>query len=147
MYGPTISDLGFRWLPVGLARACIASRPPTHEEYREAIDEYLAGAVACTVDLLGGGDGFAILRSIVAAVFDMVTSEYEMPVVAGPRDAISASTRRTVFERDRYRCRACGAWVELQVDHVVPHALGGPSVPENLQALCGSCNRQKRATL
>jgi superfamily II DNA or RNA helicase len=31
----------------------------------------------------------------------------------------------------------------MQGDHIVPWADGGPTVPENLQALCGSCNLRK----
>lgn len=48
--------------------------------------------------------------------------------------------RRRVLERDRYRCRTCGA-PATQVDHVVPVALGGDAYDErNLAASCVRCN-------
>lgn len=41
----------------------------------------------------------------------------------------------------------CGSWVDLQVDPVIPHSKGGPTIEENLQALCRPCNARQRATL
>jgi 5-methylcytosine-specific restriction endonuclease McrA len=59
-----------------------------------------------------------------------------------PRDA-----RLAVWRRDRGRCRECGSGFDLQYDHVIPVALGGASRIENLQLLCGDCNRAKGASL
>lgn len=58
-----------------------------------------------------------------------------------------SAIRRFVFERDEYRCRHCGSWKELNVDHVHPRSRGGSDDPENLQTLCGPCNRKKGAKL
>ena len=41
------------------------------------------------------------------------------------------------------QCVACGAEEDLQFDHVIPVARGGGNAAENLQILCGTCNRQK----
>ena len=63
--------------------------------------------------------------------------------------AVSKSLRFAVLARDGYTCRYCGAKppdVELHVDHVVPVALGGGDVPENLVAACEPCNSGKAAT-
>ena len=63
--------------------------------------------------------------------------------------AVSKSLRFAVLTRDGYTCRYCGAKpqdVELHVDHVVPVALGGSDVPENLVAACAPCNSGKAAT-
>uniref|UniRef100_A0A6M3J3E8 Putative homing endonuclease n=1 Tax=viral metagenome TaxID=1070528 RepID=A0A6M3J3E8_9ZZZZ len=51
--------------------------------------------------------------------------------------------RFEVLRRDGFRCRYCGkvaAETELQVDHVVPEALGGSDEPANLVTCCAPCN-------
>lgn len=63
-----------------------------------------------------------------------------------PVGYIGRSLARRVHERDQYRCQECGDWHELEVDHVLPLARGGPTVLENLQTLCGPCNRAKGAS-
>ena len=52
-----------------------------------------------------------------------------------------AEVRRTVFERDGWRCRTCGRAGKLECDHIVPLRRGGdPWAVENLQTLCRSCH-------
>ena len=69
------------------------------------------------------------------------------------RNKINDSTRFEVFKRDGYRCKICGMSPEtnpevtLHLDHIIPVALGGTSVIENLQTLCSSCNMGKKAKL
>jgi hypothetical protein len=63
------------------------------------------------------------------------------------KSPIPQSLRTQVFERDAYRCRSCGDWHDLACDHVIPEALGGPTVLENLQTLCRACNAKKGAKL
>jgi hypothetical protein len=63
------------------------------------------------------------------------------------RVAIPDDVKQLVWQRDGGRCRRCGANVELQFDHVIPLACGGASTPENLQVLCGPCNRRKGASV
>jgi 5-methylcytosine-specific restriction endonuclease McrA len=53
--------------------------------------------------------------------------------------------RRAVFERDGGKCAQCGSNFDLQYDHVLPVALGGATTIDNLQLLCGDCNREKGA--
>ncbi|MEH3053138.1 MAG: HNH endonuclease signature motif containing protein [Patulibacter minatonensis] len=63
------------------------------------------------------------------------------------RRAIPREVRLEVWERDGGRCVECGTDFDLQYDHVIPVALGGGSTGENLQLLCGSCNRRKGAAI
>lgn len=74
-------------------------------------------------------------------------------VAQGPQEAqlrrehITVEVRNFVFQRDGGQCQVCGSTVELQFDHGIPVKLGGSSEPENLQLLCGPCNRRKGASL
>jgi ATP adenylyltransferase len=60
---------------------------------------------------------------------------------------VSGTLRYEVLKRAAYRCELCGISAELkalEVDHIRPRNLGGGDDPENLQALCYSCNAMKR---
>ncbi|HLM75310.1 MAG TPA: HNH endonuclease signature motif containing protein [Polyangiaceae bacterium] len=61
---------------------------------------------------------------------------------------VSKALRERIEERDRHRCSYCltpeaitGAPMEL--DHIIPESLGGPTEPENLCLACGVCNSHK----
>ncbi len=69
------------------------------------------------------------------------------PRSAQPRGAIPDDVKQLVWTRDGGRCRHCGSQSELQFDHIIPVSLGGGSTPENLQVLCGPCNRRKSGGL
>lgn len=59
------------------------------------------------------------------------------------RGQIPEDLKQFVWQRDGGRCVHCGATAELQFDHVIPVAKGGGASAENLQILCGPCNRRK----
>jgi 5-methylcytosine-specific restriction endonuclease McrA len=63
------------------------------------------------------------------------------------RGVIPDDVKQFVWMRDGGACRHCGSTVELQFDHIIPVSMGGSSEPENLQILCGPCNRRKGASL
>ncbi|MEV4879419.1 HNH endonuclease [Streptomyces cyaneofuscatus] len=63
------------------------------------------------------------------------------------RGHIPDDVKQLVWIRDQGQCRVCGFTSELQFDHIIPVAMGGSSEPENLQLLCGPCNRRKGAGL
>jgi 5-methylcytosine-specific restriction endonuclease McrA len=65
------------------------------------------------------------------------------------RKATEKKLAEKVKARDNYICRACGyggssnhAWA-LECDHIIAKKRGGADTEENLQCLCGACNRAK----
>ena len=59
-----------------------------------------------------------------------------------------AVVRRTVFERDGWRCVICGRAGRLEVDHITPlqrEPGQDPYDPNGLQALCRRCHIDKTA--
>lgn len=63
--------------------------------------------------------------------------------------AVSKRLRYEILRRDGFACRYCGAKAdeaELQVDHVLPVALGGGDEAENLVTACADCNAGKSAS-
>lgn len=70
-------------------------------------------------------------------------AEGTVPTAPAKRVPIPPALRTQVLERDAYRCRRCGGYLELQIDHVVPITRGGATALDNLQTLCGECNRRK----
>ncbi|WP_372966719.1 HNH endonuclease [Marinobacter sp.] len=55
--------------------------------------------------------------------------------------------RDAVLKRDKYLCQTCkrnGLSVPAsEVDHIIPEAEGGPTEASNLEAICGSCHKEK----
>ena len=65
------------------------------------------------------------------------------------RKPVPGSTRYKVLKRADGRCELCGISKEekaLDVDHIVPKNNGGEDSIDNYQALCFSCNANKRDT-
>lgn len=63
--------------------------------------------------------------------------------------AVSKRLRFEVMRRDGHACHYCGRKppeVTLQVDHVVPVALGGKDEPGNLVTACPDCNSGKSSS-
>ena len=71
-----------------------------------------------------------------------------MPEVADKpgRPRIPADVQHLVFLRDGGQCVTCKNSYDLEFDHVIPFSFGGSSSEENLQLLCGPCNRRKGAS-
>lgn len=63
------------------------------------------------------------------------------------RKLMTPVLRKKIMVRDNYTCQICGKYmpdgVGLEIDHIVPVAKGGKTVPSNLQVLCTKCNRSK----
>ena len=71
----------------------------------------------------------------------------ETPRKESRRVGIPEDLRLLVWQRDSGKCAKCGSTSELQFDHIIPIALGGATSEENLQVLCGPCNRSKGASV
>ncbi|MEZ4553308.1 MAG: HNH endonuclease signature motif containing protein [Dehalococcoidia bacterium] len=67
----------------------------------------------------------------------------ESQVAAAQRARIPEEVRVSVWVRDEGRCVRCGSEDDLQFDHVIPVSRGGSNAVENVQVLCGDCNRLK----
>ena len=74
--------------------------------------------------------------------------------VPGPRSRyIPVAVRREVWRRDQGRCsyidrhsgRRCGSRYRLEIDHIVPFALGGGAEPANLRLHCEAHHRLRHA--
>ncbi|MDE0445920.1 MAG: hypothetical protein OXH96_04535 [Spirochaetaceae bacterium] len=66
---------------------------------------------------------------------------------------IPVAVKREVWRRDQGCCsyvdphsgRRCGSRYRLEIDHIVPFALGGGAEPENLRVRCGAHHRLRHA--
>lgn len=62
--------------------------------------------------------------------------------------AIPKSLRERVAHQERYRCGYCLmqaliADTPMEIEHIFPEALGGPTIEENLWLACSLCNAYK----
>ncbi len=71
----------------------------------------------------------------------IVASGAQVPI--SRRGSIPDDLKQLIWTRDKGRCQKCGSNTELQFDHIIPVSLGGGTAAENLQILCGPCNRRK----
>ena len=78
--------------------------------------------------------------------FEATLKEYHSK---SQRKLMTKALRKQIMERDNYTCQICGKYmpdeVGLQIDHIVPVAKGGKTVPSNLRVLCNKCNGRKGA--
>ncbi|MDE0220842.1 MAG: HNH endonuclease, partial [Spirochaetaceae bacterium] len=75
------------------------------------------------------------------------------PKPYGTGRAIPAAVRRQVWQRDGGRCsyldrktgRRCNSRHLIEIDHILPYALGGGADPVNLRLLCRAHHRHRHA--
>jgi hypothetical protein len=58
---------------------------------------------------------------------------------------IPQDVKIAVSVRDQGRCVQCGSTEDLHYDHKIPWSRGGTNTVNNIQLLCGPCNRRKGA--
>ena len=71
----------------------------------------------------------------------------ELRVAVARRERIPEEVRNFVWHRDEGRCVGCGSVDDLQFDHVIPLVRGGGNATDNIQILCGACNREKGCSI
>ena len=59
--------------------------------------------------------------------------------------AIPQEVKIAVSVRDQGKCVQCGSTDDLHFDHKIPWSRGGTNTVNNIQLLCGTCNRRKGA--
>lgn len=125
---------------------------PRRKDYRKQAAEGVA--ITWSFVMKHSGDPlecYRLLRDLLAVERD--ASLEELAALHGIDDSrprrrkLRRSVIKQVFERDAYRCCACGEWLSLTVDHIVPLARGGSDELANLQTLCLACNLAKGADL
>lgn len=82
--------------------------------------------------------------ALSAIGFECTLSDYHSK---DQRKRMSKALREEIALRDNYTCQICGKYmpdgVGLHIDHIIPIAKGGKSIPSNLQVLCSKCNGKK----
>ena len=86
-----------------------------------------------------GSGGMALIEFLLR-----VRQVLQQKVRTGRR--ISKRDKKILYERQNGRCNGCKGKYDikdLEIDHIVPKSRGGSDDLENLQLLCGHCNRTK----
>ena len=81
---------------------------------------------------------------LASADFSHTLREYNSQ---NQRKLMTKDLRKQIMLRDNYTCQKCGKYmpdeVGLHIDHIIPIAKGGKTIPSNLQVLCSKCNGRK----
>jgi ATP adenylyltransferase len=88
-------------------------------------------------------------KLVCEALEQRITDYLDMryPFGDSNNDAVRGSVRYEVLKRAGGRCELCGASsrdIQIDVDHIIPRSKKGTNDLSNLQALCRTCNAQKR---
>jgi hypothetical protein len=92
-------------------------------------------------------DDFEDDAEAVSSGLDLKEIDATAASAAESRVRVMPAIRWQVFQRDGWRCVACGRGahdeVILHVDHIVPRSRGGRDELDNFQTLCNACNLGK----
>ena len=122
----------------------------TQVEVKFTANEVLVEKLEKLKGLLAHTDPNISLAELVDKLCDVGIEKWDKSVAApcarrdSPRQQKKpsmASVRRAVWQRDKC-CQRCGSHYQLELDHKIPKAMGGPSTAENLRVLCRSCNQR-----
>lgn len=87
-------------------------------------------------------------KMLKALDFEITLQDYQSKQ---QRKLMTKQLREQIAQRDNYTCQICGKYmydgVGLQIDHIIPIAKGGKTIPSNLQVLCSKCNGKKSSKI
>ena len=132
--GHEVQLVGGIWAGAGEAYLCYF--PDYGQEYEPTAVE------------MNGDDWKALLRQSDLVETEVLAKAQDGSIVKAVirkcERNIEQGVQWSVFKRDSYSCRYCGRNdVPLTVDHLVLYEDGGPSVPENLLAVCRKDNKRR----
>jgi hypothetical protein len=114
------------------------------DEARDALSHAMPGATEA--ELLEAGLDLLLAQ---AAKRRGLVDKPQKKVRPSKGDRIPAPVRREVWKRDGGKCRwvlesgeMCGATRNLELDHIHPRSLGGPSTADNLRVVCRFHNQR-----
>lgn len=96
----------------------------------------------------GGGLYFVPDPKLSTVIIDTAVRLWKRHLVelkANPNtQGIPEHVKKAVFHRDGGCCVQCGyAGPYIEYDHILPRSKGGKNTVDNIQLLCGQCNRKK----
>ena len=93
------------------------------------------------------GDNLDVMHGMNSCTVDLIY--LDPPPVRADLETLTWTKKRfhaRRFDKQSGRCNGCKKPFEayhLEIDHIYPKSLGGAWLLENLQLLCGDCNRIK----
>ncbi len=154
--GNTINLVGAVWAGEGKAFVCVL--PGSAAEVR-VVQETASGEHGAYLEF---EDGMLPLETMNMgtdewAKFIRQTDLMEVEILQTAKDgtvtkvivrkssrSVEPHVQWAVYRRDSYRCRYCGRDdAPMTVDHLMPHAYGGPYTEENLLCSCRKCNKMR----
>jgi hypothetical protein len=129
-------------------RSKIVHKMPGWRLVRDGLLDYHGDAYTAAGVLAGlTFEQKAIVREVLQARINDYLDTRKYPFGDSTNDAVRGSVRYEVLKRAGGRCELCGESarnVQIDVDHIIPRSKGGSNDATNLQALCRTCNAQKR---
>jgi 5-methylcytosine-specific restriction endonuclease McrA len=127
---------------VEMPRAVVEPLTATQSRIHLTVSRGLLGKLRKARDGQSHVQPGATEEQVIEAALDLLLAQQERR-----RAAVPPKVKREVMKRDGARCTwplagggTCGSTVRLQVDHVVPRAMGGASTVENCRILCQAHN-------
>lgn len=103
-----------------------------------AADQALADKIEQLKGLLAHSNPGISLNDLMHKLCDLGLTNWN-PLWTSKKRSVK---ERKVWQRDKGCCTNCKSTHALEVDHIIPRAVGGSDEIENLRLLCRSCNQR-----